>query len=130
MRYVTCVFIPKQRNGGHLDLTNQSSGNHTEFYQLSVRANECGCVFVIDCSLASDRDQNVRVRISPRLTLKNDPPFKVCNKLFLRKVNHCFSSAKPFGCSNLEKIFEEKNGKLKYVLSTKHRCVNNCLISI
>jgi len=101
-------FIPKQRNGGHLDLTNQSSGNYTELYQLSVRANECGCVFVIDCSLARDRDQNVRVRISSRLIFKNDPPFKVCNKLLLRKVNHCFSSANPFGCWNLEINIQRK----------------------
>ena len=34
MRYATCVFIPKQRNCGHLDLTKQSSGNYTEICQL------------------------------------------------------------------------------------------------
>ena len=119
MPCVTCVFIPKQRNAWHLDLTNQSSGNRNELYQLSVRANECGYMFVIDCSLASDRDQNVLVRICPRLTFKNDPPFKVCNKLFLRKVNHCFSSANPFGCSNLEINIQRKEQR-------KERLANIC----
>lgn len=32
------------------------------------------------------RSWNVRVRISPRLTWKNDPPFKVCNKLLLTSI--------------------------------------------
>ena len=31
---VTYVFIPKQRNHGHLNFTNQSSGNCTETSQL------------------------------------------------------------------------------------------------
>ena len=121
--YAACLvslvfsYQNKETPGTLISQTNPQGTN--ELYQLSVRANECGYMFVIDCSLASDRDQNVRVRISPRLTLKNDPPFKVCNKLFLRKVNHCFSSAKPFGCSNLEINIRRKEQR-------KERLANIC----
>ena len=40
MCYVTYVFIQRQRNDGHLDFTNQSSGNYFELCQLLF-----GCLF-------------------------------------------------------------------------------------
>ena len=88
MCYVTCVFIPRQRNDGHLDFTNQSPGNYFELCQLLfkslVLSEPVSVVYgVIESSLANQTDKNFWIQISPRLTIKNDAPYEVCNKCLL-----------------------------------------------
>ena len=76
MRYVTYVFMPKQRNGGHLDFTNQSLGSFTDLCQLLFKhlllfePVNVALWYVIDCSLADHTDLNVWIWISPGLKLR------------------------------------------------------------
>ena len=65
MRYVTYVFMPKQRKGGHLDFTNQSLGSFTDLCQLLFKylllfePVNVALWYVIDCSLVDHTDLNV-----------------------------------------------------------------------
>ena len=65
MRYVTYVFMPKQRNGGHLDFTNQSLGSFTDLCQLLFKylllfePVNVAVWYVIDCLVVDHTDLNV-----------------------------------------------------------------------
>ena len=48
-----------------------------------VWANECGCMLLLIVHLQI-KHQNVWIRISARLRLNNDFPYKVCNKWLLK----------------------------------------------
>ena len=64
MRYVTYVFMPKQRNDRLLDFTNQPLGNFTDLCQLLFKylvlfePVNVALWYVIDCSLADQTDVN------------------------------------------------------------------------
>ena len=100
MRYATCVFIPKQRNCGHLDLTKQSSANYTEICQLLFQylflsqSVDVVLWYIIDF-FTRKSNTSVWIRISPRFTLKNDVPCKVCNKWILKRL-----LSNRFSCAN------------------------------
>ena len=76
MRYVTYVFMPKQRNDGLLDFTNQPLGNFTDLCQLLFKylllfePVNVALWYGIDCSLVDQTDLNVWIWISPGLTLR------------------------------------------------------------
>ena len=80
----------KQRNGGHLEFTNQSLGIYIELRHLLFKhlllfePVNVAVEYFIDCSLTNQTDQSAWIPISPRLTLKNDTPFKVRNKWLLK----------------------------------------------
>ena len=123
MQHALChlCFQAKQRNGGNLEFTNQSLGIYTELCQvlfkhlLLFEPVNVAVEYFIDCSLTNQTDQKVWIPISPRLTVKNDTPLKVCNKGFWKvHINNCFSWANPFGCGTI----------LKYELKERHskRC--------
>ena len=67
MQHALChlCFQAKQRNGGHLEFTNQSLGIYNEFCQLLFKhlllfkPVNVAVEYVIDCSLTNETDQRV-----------------------------------------------------------------------
>ena len=51
-----------------------------------VWANECGSMVCCWLFTRKSNIKNVWIRISPRLTLENDSPYKVCSKWLLKSI--------------------------------------------
>ena len=121
-------FKAKQRNGGHLEFTNQPLGIYTELCQLLFKhlllfePVNVAVRYFIDCSLANQTDQSVWIqdwhsRTTLHLRYVTSGYWKV-------RINISFSWANLFGCGSILKY--EKNGTLKDVLSTE-AWFNNCI---
>ena len=123
-------FQAKQRNGGHFEFTNQSLGIYTELCQLLFKhllllePVNVAVEYFIDCSLANQTDRSVWISISPRLTLKDDTPFKVRNKWLVKSPHKYFFLVEQIRLFVVSKY--EKNGTVKDVISTE-AWLNNCI---
>ena len=133
MQHELChlCFQAKQRNGEHLEFTNQSLGIYTELCQLLFKnlllfeAVNVAVEYFIDCLLTNQTDQASESQFlqdwhsGMTLHLRY-----VTSSYWKVHVNIFFSWTNPFGCGSILKY--EKNGTLKDVLSTEAR-FNNCI---